>query len=151
MLTNEYEYNEFGKKAFYEKLKCLLTDVISFLWWFYSMMVKLLLNQLLFFNLLLKWQNACCFTAFQRCYSKCLGVDRFCSYFVCSCAAQVSCCYFSSTYGLVTFGTYISNSSSTFYTIHKFQINSRMNNSYDQQYISIDILLKKSQILSMHF
>jgi len=30
MLTNEYEYNDFGKKAFYEKLKCLLTDVISF-------------------------------------------------------------------------------------------------------------------------
>jgi len=25
-----------------------------------------------------------------------------------------------------------------------------MNNSYDQRYISIDILLKKSQILSMH-
>lgn len=67
----------------------------------------------------------------------------FCSYFVCSFAAQVSCCYFSSTYGLVTFGTYISNSSSTFYTFHKFQINSRMNNSYDQRYISIDKLLKK--------
>lgn len=30
MLTNEYEYNEFGTKAFYEKLKCLLTDVISY-------------------------------------------------------------------------------------------------------------------------
>jgi len=26
-----------------------------------------------------------------------------------------------------------------------------MNNSYDQQCISIDLLLKKSQILSMHF
>merc|ERR1712223_551138 len=39
---------------------------------------------------------------------------------------------------------YISNSSSTFYTFHKFQINSRMNNRYDQRYISIDILLKEN-------
>jgi len=29
MLTNEYEYDNFVEKAFYEKLKCLLIDVIS--------------------------------------------------------------------------------------------------------------------------
>jgi len=38
-----------------------------------------------------------------------------------------------------------------FFTWHNIQINSRMNNSYDQRYISIDCYYwKKSQIISMH-
>lgn len=105
---------------------------------------KIVAQLVALFNLLLKWYLACCFCCILRdVIQNVWMLISFCSYFVCSCAAQVSCCYFSSTYGLVTFGTYISNSSSTFYTFHKFQINSRMNNSYDQRYISIDKLLKK--------
>jgi hypothetical protein len=113
---------------------------------------KIVAQLVALFNLLLKWYLAFCFCCILRdVIQNVWMLISFCSCFVCSCAAQVSCCYFSSTYGLVTFGTYISNSSSTFYTFHKFQISFRMNNSYDQRYISIDCYYwKKSQIISMH-
>jgi len=113
---------------------------------------KIVAQLVALFNLLLKWYLAFCFCCILRdVIQNVWMLISFCSCFVCSCAAQVSCCYFSSTYGLVTFGTYISNLSSTFYTFHKFQINSRMNNSYDQRYISIGFTIERNhKMIFMH-
>jgi len=154
MLTNEYEYNEFGTKAFYEKLKCLLTDVISYFVVFTYQDGNLVAQLVALFKLVAQMLAFCCFSCiFRRCHSKCLEVDQlFARIFICSVAAQVSCWYCSSTFGMVTFGTYISKSSYTIFTFHKFQINSRMNYSYDQRYISIGFTIERNhKMISMHF
>jgi len=154
MLTNEYEYNEFGTKAFYEKLKCLLTDVISYFVVFTYQDGNLVAQLVALFKLVAQMLAFCCFSCiFRRCHSKYLEVDQlFARIIICSVAAQVSCWYVSSTFGMVTFGTYISKSSYTIFTLYKFQINSRMNNSYDQRYISIEFTIERNhKMISMHF
>jgi len=65
MLTNEYEYNEFGTKAFYEKLKCLLTDVISYFVVFTYKDGNLVAQLVALFKFVAQMQAFCCFAAFS--------------------------------------------------------------------------------------
>ena len=153
MLTNEYEYNEFGTKAFYEKLKCLLTDVISYFVVFTYQDGNLVAQLVALFKFVAQMLAFVVFAAYSGDVIKnYFEVDQlFARIFICSVAAQVSCWYCSSTFGMVTFGTYISKSSYTIFTFHKFQINSRMNNSYDQRYISIGFTIERNhKMISMH-
>jgi len=91
MLTNEYEYNEFGTKAFYEKLKCLLTDVISYFVVFTYQdgnLVAQLVALFKFVAQMLAFVVFCCI--FRRCHSKLFwSWSVVCSYFylLCCCSS----------------------------------------------------------------
>ena len=65
MLTNEYEYNEFGTKAFYEKLKCLLTDVISYFVVFTYQDGNLVAQLVALFKFVAQMLAFCCLAAFS--------------------------------------------------------------------------------------